>query len=279
MLSIVTHARNDNYGGLDWNGKSYIDRVYEALSANIKSIEKLTIPYEYIIAEWCSSNEYLMNLPRFKELFENNKNLRTVSVKKDVAVKENLNPEQYFEYFAKNAGIRQSTYENLLVINSDIIIYPATMKVINDMVLQSLKDEVLYKFIWRYHGRGPHPQEQTGIIKCNEPRHMVHAGGAMAGDIMLMTMNGFIIYGHAYDEMDPHHRELSHSGMDTEFCVNWETNGGRIEWIDASYWHINHHHPNVYAKTRVPTPYKYKSNWGFIDYNISKINDQLTIIE
>jgi len=280
MISIITHGRNDNWQGIDWCGKTYLDNIYECLLKNLETIEKINIPYEYLIVEWCPFNDLIMNLPKFKELFEKYKNLKTIVVDQSVAIADGLKPKQYFEFFAKNVGVHQSIYDNLIMVNTDIIIYPKTMKVLVDLAKAGFDDKIIYRIIWRFHGAGPHPQEQTGIIENNSPKNTkVTMGGAFPGDIHMTTKKGFIKYGDGYDETNENHRTLAHTGMDSEFILNWISNGGTQIWLNESYWHINHHHPNPYDKGYSAQPYKNRPNWGFVDYLVTKINDQLTIVK
>jgi len=279
MISFITHGRNDDWQGKDWNDNTYLDSFYESLSKNLEAIERFDVPYEYLIVEWCPYSEYVMNLPRFKELFKSNRNLKTIVVDKSVAAADGLDTRQYFEYYAKNVGVRQCTYDNIIMVNTDIVIYPRTMKALVNLVKAGLDDSVIYRIIWRFHAAGPHPQEQTGRIQNNEQRLLVMPGGAFPGDVHLTTKRGFVEYGDAYDETNENHRTLCHSGMDSEFTLNWEKNGGRVEWLDESYWHINHNHPHPYDAGYAGKPYKNRPNWGFIDFPTTKINDQLTIIK
>lgn len=276
MISIITHGRNDNWQGTDWNGKTYLDSVYESMSKNLEIIEKIGVPYEYILVEWGPFNDLIMTLPRFKELFEKYQNLRTIVVDESVIVADGLKPRQYFEFFAKNVGIRQCKYENVIMTNTDIIIYPKTMRKFVELAKAGLDDSLVYRVIWRFHGAGPHPQEQTGRIQNNEARLLVMPGGAFPGDLHMTTKKGYAIYGKGYNETNDAHKTLAHTGMDSEFIMNWEHNGGKCEWLDESYWHINHHHPNPYDKGYFPVPYENRENWGYADCPVVVINNQLS---
>jgi len=279
MISIITHGRNDDWQGVDWLGNTYLDSVYKSISSNLKIIDKLDVEYEYILVEWAPFNDLIMDCqPRFKELFAKYPNLRTIVVDKSVVIKEGYKEKQYFEYFAKNVGMRDCKYENTILVNTDIIIYPQTMKKFIEIAKNGIDDSKIYRIIWRYHGGGPPPQEQTGKINNKTENRII--GGNFPGDIHMTSKSGFEKYGKGYDEGNDDHKTLAHTGMDSELIRNWYENGGEEVWLEESYWHINHHHPNPYdpgfSKEK---SYKNRSDWGYIKYLRNIINEQLTIIK
>ena len=139
MISFVTIGRNDDYG------HRFIDRFYLSVSENLKTIEQFDIPYEYLIVEWSPIKEYLIYEDRFKILFENNKNLVDIVVLPSVAIEEGLDPTVFYEYFAKNVGIRMCKYDVLILLNSDIVIPYETMKLFVDLVKNGLGEMDYYK--------------------------------------------------------------------------------------------------------------------------------------
>lgn len=276
MISFTTIGRNDDYG------KNFINRFYTSVSKNLENIAKFNIPFEYLIIEWNPIKEYLIYEEHFKSLFENNENLIDVIVTPEVSIKEGLNPKIYYEYFAKNVGIRLSKYDSLILLNSDIVIPETMMKLYIDIIKEGLDEMSYYKPITR---------TAVNYSLQSLSKYDVNSGGRedssysgdWPGDIFMMSKSGLIKYGQGYDETNPVHRTITQSAMDTELMINLHLNNCKCVWIPTEYYHINHEYnlPRdvTGGKGHKTNGYNNKSNWGFIDYEKEIINKNLIIIK
>jgi hypothetical protein len=270
MISFITTARNDDYG------KGFLDRFYASLSTNLKTIEKFGIPYEYLVIEWSPMKQYLTYVDKFKEYFASNKNLIDIVVKSDVALNERLNTTTFFEYFAKNVGIRQSKYDNLVILNSDIVIPHETMKIMVDLVKKGLDKKKYYRPVNRAHSYCD--LVEFGRCAINTPERIPHdmeVAGHYPGDLFLILKETIIKDGKGYDETNLKHRTISQTAMDSEIMWNLYYNGCVLEYLNCDYLHIEHGRPNPYDGEYNTRGYINKPNWGFTQYKQRHIKENL----
>ena len=119
-LSIVFGGRDDNYG------ETFIQRLEKALDYNIPLLDKSGLDYEIIAVDFNPiGQKYLYENESLSSLLKN-KRVKNVIVDNTVILEEDLCSTTYYEYFAKNAGIRVSTGDFIFVTNSDILLTPVS---------------------------------------------------------------------------------------------------------------------------------------------------------
>lgn len=271
MITLITTGRDDDYG------HGFLDRLYLSINNNLETISKLDIEYEYIICEWNPERDYLINNEKFKPLFEKY-NLREVIVSKSVVQNESLNERIFYEYFAKNCGVRNSKYDNILILNSDIIIPKESFEVIVENVKNGLSKDKFYRLEFREQINNDltfitsesvyYPSNPDAVI-C----------GYCSGDVLLIDKETFMTKGMGYDETNPAHRTISQTGMDGEILWNLYYRGCTIELMPFPYKHINHGKPHAYDNNYNDKGYVNKSDWGFINYEHNIISNKLTVIK
>jgi hypothetical protein len=144
MISIVTVGRDDNYG------RQFIDRFYFSLSNTLKVFDDLKLEYELLVVDWAPINEkYLHQNEKLKKIFQHDK-VKSIIVSPDTILNEKLSPDNFYELFAKNAGVRRSNYDWLLILNSDILI---TKNLIVETLKQKEKVSTSDKLFFRYSNR------------------------------------------------------------------------------------------------------------------------------
>ncbi|HLG90825.1 MAG TPA: hypothetical protein VI336_01545 [Candidatus Saccharimonadales bacterium] len=267
MISFITVGRDDDYGS------GFLSRLHISISKNIEMIENFDMPYEYLVVEWCPVGNYLIYNEEFKDLF-NNKSLMDIIVKPSVSLEENLNPKIFYEYFAKNVGIRMSKYDVLVLLNSDVILPEETMKLIIDLVKNNFDQEHYYKLLYRVQ-----VDDDLKTIK----RECLHRpkspdaviGGFYAGDFLLVDKNALIKYGQGYDETNPGHRTIGQTAMDGEMLWNLYSGGITLQLLDADYLHINHGRSSSRGGLYNMSGYVNKPNWGFVDYPKKILSEKL----
>ena len=271
MITLITTGRDDDYG------LGFLDRLYLSVKNNLEILTKLNIEYEYIICEWNPIKDYLINNPKFEKLFRQY-NLKDLIIDNSVVKNECLNENIFYEYFAKNAGVRNSNYNNILIINSDIVIPEESFIEIKNIINSDLVDKIFYRLEFREQVNNDlnHIKIES-VYYPNNPDSVIC--GYCSGDFLLTKKNNFIEFGMGYDETNPKHRTISQTGMDGEILWNMYNNGMRIKLIPTKYMHINHGKPNPYDNCYNDKGYINKSNWGFIDYKHDKISNKLIIIK
>lgn len=273
MITFITAGRNDDYGD------RFLERFYISTSKNLEIVEKFNINYEYLIVEWNPIKKYLINEESyFKNLFQKHNSLIDIIVKPSVVLNENLSPFVFYEYFAKNVGIRISNYEILIILNSDIIIPEETMEEIIRLSKEGLKEKHFYRP--RYRANTDYELNELCVEDVTLPKtDFSFIAGHSSGDIFFMEKNQLIQYGKGYDESNPRHRTIfKHTHMDTEIMWNMHFNGCKLEYLENKYLHVDHKRTgNVYDQESNYKGYENKSNWGFIDYK--KIQKEHNLIE
>jgi hypothetical protein len=271
MITIITTGRDDDYG------HGFLDRLYSSIKNNIEILHSSDVEYEYIICEWNPIKETLLFHEKFKELFEKY-NLREVIISNSVVENEKLNQNIFYEYFAKNAGVRNAKYENILIINSDIVIPSDSFSIIFENIKKGLDKNKFYRLEFREQiDNNFNFIKKESIYYPSNPDSIIC--GYCSGDFLLVDKNSFIEYGMGYDETNLSHRTISQTGMDGEILWNMYNNGMRIELLPYNYKHINHGKPNPYDNHYNVNGYKNKLDWGFINYKHEILSNKLTYIK
>jgi len=277
MVSLITSGRNDDYG------KGFMNRFYTSVSKNLESLNKLNIEYEYLIVEWNPFNPYLIYSNEFSDLFKSNKNLKDIIATPSLNLKEGLSINAFHEYYAKNLGIRQSLYENLIILNADIVIPFETMKEMIDIIKEGLDEKKYYRPAMRVQCNDRLHELRKGRVDSPAlPEHSYYMKitGDFPGDLFMINKSTLINYGKGYDETNILHRNGSQVHMDSEIMYNLYHSGCTLEYLDSEYYHIEHDRSHRLGEIRMKNinGYQNKENWGFKKYSIKKINNNLILI-
>lgn len=140
-ISFVIAGRNDDYGG-DFN-----DRLSNSVNQLAYLVEKYEVPAEYIVVNYnpIAEKKSLFDAINWRQ---NRKHLRIriLTVSPEIH-RENENPEvrkplPFYEYVAKNTGIRRAKGEFICAANPDILFDP---KLIAFLAQQRLHKEHYYR--------------------------------------------------------------------------------------------------------------------------------------
>lgn len=259
MISLITSGRDDNYG------ENFLLRLKMSMENNCRLFKKHDIPFEYLLVEWNPFNPYLKNHPDFKDLFETY-DVKDVIVKSSVVEKENLNQKVFYEYFAKNAGVRISKYDIILILNSDILIPEKSVILLKEILTNGLDDKIWYRL--RYREQVDYALNSLRVEDIYYPQNPDgEICGYCSGDFLMLKKTSFITYGQGYDEATPFHRVTFQTGQDGEILWNMHRAGMKIKLVEGNYIHVNHGKPHAYDAHYNQNGYTNKPNWGFIDYN------------
>lgn len=116
-LSFVMAARNDDFG------RNFLGRLQACVNSILTLSHKHNLNAELIIVEWNPPKDR----PRLKDAISWPKDTKPVTVRIIEVSNEihrrfkNSEKIPFFEFFAKNAGIKRAKGEHILVTNSDII--------------------------------------------------------------------------------------------------------------------------------------------------------------
>lgn len=271
MISIVITGRNDNYEA------DFLARLELSLRSNVEILERHNIPYEYIVVEWCPYQAYLSDLPQFADIFAGHP-VYDVIIDKSVSDAEGLNPKAYYEYYAKNVGIRLAKYDNLLVFNSDLILTPEMVEAIKTKLVEGLDPKKFYRARYRVNY---HPRQNVGDKLDLHMPTLSDAVicGAYSGDFLLGLRSTIIDVGRGYDESCEGHRRGHQTGMDAEILWNMYAQGVTLDFINAPYLHIFHGKNRAYANSyRERISYENKPDWGFVKYPMEQLSEKVSVI-
>lgn len=268
MLSIITTGRNDDYGG------EFLERFHTSITHNAHRFFALGINIEYIISEWMPYKDHLVNALNLVS-----HNARTIAVDRSLAGPENLHPDIFFEYFAKNAAIRRAKYNNILLVNSDIILPEPIVDEIVNLIEVGLDPEKFYRTRYRQSAdlaNFMRPKQTTDLHNPAWDDSCIC--GAYSGDFLLINTKSLINVGQGYNETDPDHRITYQTNMDGEILWNMYNAGMRLEFINEPYIHIDHGKDRTYDNGyKIGKSYTNKPDWGFINY-LSKFENSAEVI-
>lgn len=274
-LSIVLGGRDDNYG------ERFIERLNQAVSTNLKNLDNTDIDYEMIVVDFNPINKkYLHQNELLKESLSHAK-VTNIIVDPSISEEEDLSPQTYYEYFAKNVGARNSKGELILTTNSDIILSESLIDDIKSELSNDERNELFYRC--RYRGEiqlGAFPDENTQVADLHNPSFPdACICGLFSGDATMFSRQVFFEVATGYNECEKRHRtHLSQSAMDGEILWNVYKKGKKLKFLESPYYHINHGRPNPRDNFYSQDTYVNKPNWGFIDYKQEKLNENTILI-
>lgn len=287
-LSVISVGRDDKFAD------DFISRLKRSITTNIKFLEKNNITFEYILVDWFPiKNQFLYINEDLKEVLKDER-IKNIIVENSIAEKENINPEIFYEYFAKNVGIRNSSNDYILIINSDIIL-PQSAWTLIDEVLN--KEEIVLDNFFRPYERVNVEFVDDNEIKVVNRLVLEEKGlpdecicGGYSGDFLFVSRKTLTEKGRGYNETDPGHRSTHkwQTGMDAEILWNMHNRGIYKKFLMTPYYHITHGNSSpetslgikqVDGIYRLNITYENKSNWGFIDYKKENISSNVSLIK
>ena len=115
-LEIITLGRDDNYGG------EFLERLHDSIHYNISNIKNFNIDWGYLVVDWFPQDKkYLYKNDKMTEIFKEDR-VRSLIVDSSISQPEDLAADSFYELFAKNAGVRHTDAEWILILNADIIV-------------------------------------------------------------------------------------------------------------------------------------------------------------
>jgi len=216
-LSIVMCGRNDNHGG------SYTNRVSYALKRNGSIFSKGSLSFETLFVEWSPADVRFHEQTSMTAIFDS-LNTKHIVVERSVPQKDGLNPEIFYEYFAKNVGIRGASGDYVLLLNTDCYLSEELYQ-LSEAFIKGKCSGVFCRPSNRIS-----VELSTGkVVSTFNLSATVgidaNVCGAYSGDFLLVKKADFINSGKGYDEVNPTHRRNRQTSMDGEILHNLHHDG------------------------------------------------------
>ena len=263
--SLILTGRDDRYGGDD-----FINRTFLSVSSNIDALTELNVPYEYILAEWSPLNgKYFHKNPVMKRLYEF-PTVRGLILEPSLVTADGLDPNDFHEYFAKNAAMRRVKGDFIIMLNADIIIPKELFEEIDAFANTGDTDKLFGRV--RFRGQiqrtgqdnySELPEDMKDLYEPDHPFGDLVTG--YAGDFLFIKTETMQKYDCCYDELNPLHRTSARqSGMDGELLINMKRKGLQPAIFQTPYYHINHGKFFPLDGCYNTQGYESKPNWGYV---------------
>lgn len=249
-LSYVVVSKNDNY---DPNN---LQKLYVNLTNNLSSLKSIGIDVEPVLVDWCS-DKYLYEEEIIKSIPHE---LNHVIVDQSLLERDGLDTKMFYEYFAKNVGMKHSSGDYILIQNSDVVNSEELSESIKKMLDYGIKG---------VYGR------PTLRLSCDYP-NLEHIKEGLAiwdkpfadmfpGDFILVHREDLVNKTGGYDETNPNHRrKVAQTHMDVEILLQMNYLGIRPFLLNGHYWHFDHAKSHDYQNSaRNVQGYKNREGWGY----------------
>lgn len=270
-VTYIVPSKNDDYDPQN------LDKVILTINNNVGQLIKLGLDVEAILLDW-GSNIPFHTLDRIKT--EIKVPIKHVYVDKSVFTIDGLNPDRYYEYFAKNVGIRLAKNKYVLVENSDII---------ND---EELAESISYIIKFGQDGKYFRPTLRVNVWYPNIDEYTHYdsiddkpLGDLNPGDFMLATKEDWM-KAQGYDETNGGHRGVKRqTNMDVEMLCQFNRLGITVSFVKGYYRHMDHDRKGMNAaqqfgesaQTRNVQGYTNRDSWGYKNAKVTE-KDGVTIL-
>jgi hypothetical protein len=292
LLSVVVVGRDDGYGdtGLSPFGLvpklNFMERLVFTIKNNVQNFltEFSISEIQYIIVDWSPvekgrfiyKNEYFQNnLPKLVQ----EQIVKHVIVDPEAVRDSGHSPKKFYEYYAKNVGIRQSDEaEYCLITNPDIFI-PLEL---TNKISKAIKENDPKKY-YRPYSRIDCDEQLNklaeGIIFTQNGLFQDQVLGTPAsGDFTMAKTETLVNLGKGYNELSSDHRtSIKQSSMDGELIWNLYNNGVMPSLLTSSILHLDHS-KDIRGGSMSDVPYENSTSWGMLNYLRSKIESNVFLI-
>lgn len=260
-ITYIVPSKNDNYDSQN------LDKLPLTLSTNVQQLIDLGLNVEPILVDWCSEIP-LHTLDVIKNI---KFSINHIYVDKSLLIQDGLNPERYYEYFAKNVGIRRATGKYILIENSDIL-NDENLAISINKFIRSNTFNVYVRPTLRVNVWYPNIDEYTHYDTINDKLF----GDLNPGDFILASKDDWI-KAQGYDETNIGHRGTKRqANMDVEMLYQFNKLGIQVHFIDGYYRHMDHDRGGLTpeqqfgksAFTRNLNGYVNRPTWGFLNANV-----------
>jgi hypothetical protein len=263
-LSYIVPSKNDDYDPQN------LEKLILTINTNVKQLTDLGIGIQTVLIDWCSEQPF-HTLDRFKN--EIKVPVSHVYIDKSLLESDGLNPKRYYEYFAKNVGIRQAEGKYVLIENSDILNDEELAQSIKSVVTEG-KNNYYFRPSLRVNVWYPDVDEYTHYNTIDDKPY----GDLNPGDFMLATREDWV-KAQGYDETNQGHRGLKRqTNMDVEMLAQFVKLGINVDFLKGYYRHMDHDRKGLNADqqfgesalTRNLAGYTNRETWGFTNATVEE---------
>ena len=249
-LSVVVAGRDDGYGdlatqgiyNLDFIPMSNFERIAYCLEQNLKNLyATFGDDFELIFIDWSplkgrdlGQNSVLLNLDKTKKV-------RHIAVRKSAIKARKLNPKSFYEYHAKNVGLRLATGKYTLISNSDNFFTDKLLKEVFD-VIEGGYNEFYYRPYSRIDIRSclPFIEESEGF-SFSDKDLFGKLGTDAAGDFILTQSDNLRkIRGFDENSNKPKSINKRQSALDGQLLIQLYISGIKPKVLQNSTYSISH---------------------------------------
>lgn len=303
-LSIIFSARDDGYGdnrpapGSNIvSPMTFTERLKKCMTTNIDRFSQYLSEdeFEIIIVDWSPIGEnYLYKNKDVKEILSY-KCVKNIIVSPSAVASMGCDPKPFYEFFAKNVGIRQAKGDYILITNGDIIFEDICCKETCDIVKN--EENKNKKHYWRCFSRKDVDHNlnliSEGLTWGREGNNVFddyYLGTPASGDYLLLTKEDMINCGRGYDESNATHNipgeaytptsTFRHHGafQDGENIWNLYLNKITPQKINGSVLHIDHGKAPNNGGNWNKSGYLNTPSWGLLNAEVKEINSNTIII-
>jgi hypothetical protein len=263
-LSIVVVGRDDGYGDdtlSPYNASTpdtFCFRMKRTIENNLGLFEKKGVDIEYVVVDWSPLGEKTLDKNEYVRVAFENKKVKHVIVPPTSVENRGWNPKNFYEYYAKNVGIRNSESEFVLITNPDIVF---TQEIVSSISEALTTDDG--KSYYRPYSRIDvsnnleHLAEGVTFLKNGLFQDEV-LGTPAAGDFLLSRKDNFC----GYDERHDTSPTKQQTNMDSNILFTMYHQGVKPVELSGSILHLDHGKPHEKEGAINHQPYENVSDWG-----------------
>jgi len=260
-LSYITVSKNDNYD------PDNIDKLVLSITNNVVHLVNRGVEVKTILVDWGSDSPLYLE-ERIQAI---ETPIKHIVVSKETISKDGLNPDIFYEYFAKNVGIRQATKDYVMIVNSDTLNSEELCDSVVDFLSFNVKNVYARPTI-RLNGLYPNFNEYTHYDTIWDKPY----GDLNPGDYVMFNRSELVNIIQGYDESNAVHRnqKSAQTHMDVEILLQANFKNIRIFFLNGYITHMHHDKSDrIYDSTRNYQGYVNRQDWGYNNIEPTKISD------
>lgn len=278
-LSIILAARNDGYGDIGltpykaYTKDTFCFRMKRTTEHNISLLSKYGIIPQYVIVDWCPLNNKTLDQDQYiKQLFENvGDKIKYLIVKDKTVEKKGWNPKNFYEYYAKNVGIRNADGDYILTTNPDDLF----SEELCESIAKVLSDEKKKEY-YRPFSRKDVDNELNFLAEgISFPKNNIFVdevlGTPASGDFLMASKEVIVDCGQGFDESFNTDKEKQQTSLDGSMILNLYKAGVVPVCLNGSVLHLDHAKPNARDFIGMKE-YSNRPDWGLLEVESRNIN-------
>lgn len=280
-LSVIVAGRNDGYGDNfltpynSYTPDTYCFRMKRTVEHNINLLSKRGVDIQYVIVDWCPlENRTLDQDTYIKQLLETfGDKIKHIVVHGEEVKRKGWNPKNFYEYYAKNVGIRNADGEYVIITNPDDLF----SEELCDSIAKVLNQEGDSKK--EYYRQYSRKDIDNGLNLLAEglsfPKNGIFVdeviGTPAAGDFLMSTKQVIVEYGQGFDESFTTDGNKQQTSLDGSILLNLYAAGVIPVCLNGSVLHLDHAKPHAKDFVGIKQ-YSNHMDWGMLAVELKNIN-------